>query len=32
MINFNDIFGDYLDAYESTSKYKDDSKLEIMLR
>lgn len=32
MSNFNDIFGDYFDAYKSTSKYKDDSKLEIMLR
>lgn len=26
MSNFNDIFGDYLYAYKSTSKYKDDSK------
>ena len=32
MNNFNDIFGGYFDAYKTTSKYKDESKLEIMLR
>ena len=32
MNNFEDIFGDYFDAYKSTQKYKDDFKMEIMLR
>lgn len=32
MNNFNDIFGDYFDAYKTTSKYKDDSKMDIMFR
>lgn len=36
MNNFEDIFGDYfdayIDAYKSTQKYKDDFKMEIMLR
>lgn len=29
---FEDIFGDYFDAYKTTSKYKDQSKMEIMFR
>lgn len=29
---FEDMFGDYLNAYRNTSKYKDDSMLEITLR
>lgn len=29
---FEDIFGDYFDAYKTTSKYKDDSKMEIIFR
>ena len=29
---FEDIFGDYLNAYRNTSKYKDESMLEITLR
>lgn len=32
MGNFEDIFGDYFSAYKNTSKYKDDSMLEITLR
>lgn len=32
MNSFENIFGDYFDAYKSTQKYKDDSKMEIMLR
>lgn len=32
MNNFENIFGDYFDAYKSTQKYKDDFKMEIMLR
>lgn len=32
MNNFENIFGDYFDAYKSTQKYEDDSKMEIMLR
>lgn len=32
MNNFENIFGDYFDAYKSTQKYKDDSKMEIMFR
>lgn len=30
--NFNGIFGDYFSAYKNTSKYKDDSMMEMMLR
>lgn len=29
---FEDIFGDYFDDYKTTSKYKDQSKMEIMFR
>lgn len=29
---FEDIFGDYFSAYQNTSKYKDESMLEITLR
>lgn len=29
---FEDMFGDYLNAYRNTSKYKDESMLEITLR
>lgn len=32
MGNFEDIFGDYFDAYKTTSTYKDNSKMEIMVR
>lgn len=32
MGNFEDIFGDYFDAYKTTSQYKDNSKMEIMFR
>lgn len=32
MGNFEDIFGDYFNAYKNTSKYKDESMLEITLR
>lgn len=32
MNNFEDIFGDYFDIYKTTSRYRDDSKMEIMLR
>lgn len=32
MNNFENIFGDYFDAYKTTSTYKDQSKMEIMLR
>lgn len=32
MGNFENIFGDYFDAYKNTSKYKDESMLEITLR
>ena len=32
MNNLENIFGDYFDAYKSTQKYKDDFKMEIMLR
>lgn len=32
MSNFNNIFGDYFSAYQNTSKYKDESMLEITLR
>ena len=32
MGTFEDIFGDYLNAYRNTSKYKDESMLEITLR
>ena len=32
MNNFGDIFRDYFDAYQTTSRYKDQSKLDIMLR
>lgn len=32
MGNFENIFGDYFDAYKNTSKYKDESMLEIALR
>ncbi len=32
MGNFEDIFGDYFSAYQNTSRYKDDSMLEITLR
>ncbi len=30
--SFENIFGNYFDAYKNTSKYKDDSMLEIALR
>lgn len=32
MSNFGDIFSDYFNAYKNTSKYKDESMLEITLR
>ena len=32
MSNFENIFGNYFDAYKQTSKYKDNIKLEIALR
>lgn len=32
MNSFENIFGDYFDAYKTTSRYKDDSKMEIMFR
>lgn len=32
MNNFNDILGDCFDTYKTTSRYKDDSKMEIMFR
>ena len=32
MGNFDNIFGDYFNAYKNTSKYKDESMLEITLR
>lgn len=32
MDNFENIFGDYFNAYKNTSKYKDESMLEITLR
>lgn len=32
MGNFEDIFGDYFEAYKITSQYKDSSKMEIMFR
>lgn len=32
MSNFENIFGDYFSAYQNTSKYKDESMLEITLR
>lgn len=32
MGNFEDIFGDYLNAYRNTSQYKDASMMEIMCR
>ena len=32
MGTFEDIFGNYFDAYKNTSKYKDDSMLDIGLR
>lgn len=32
MGSFENIFGDYFDAYKNTSKYKDESMLEITLR
>ncbi len=32
MGNFEDVFGDYFSAYQNTSRYKDDSMLEITLR
>lgn len=32
MNNFENIFGDYFDAYKTTSMYKDQSKMEIMFR
>ena len=32
MGTIEDIFGNYFDAYKNTSKYKDDSMLEIGLR
>lgn len=32
MGSFEDIFGDYFDAYKTTSTYKDQSKMEIMFR
>lgn len=32
MGNFEDIFGNYFDAYKNTSEYKDSSMLEITLR
>lgn len=32
MGNFEDLFGDYFNAYKNTSEYKDKSMLEITLR
>lgn len=32
MSNFENIFGDYFSAYQNTSRYKDESMLEIILR
>lgn len=32
MGSFEDIFGDYFDAYKTTSTYKDQSKMKIMFR
>lgn len=32
MGNFEDIFGNYFDAYKNTSQYKDSSMMEIALR
>lgn len=32
MNSFENIFGDYFDAYKTTSRYRDDSKMEIMFR
>lgn len=32
MGNFENIFGNYFDAYKTTSGYKDNMKMEIMLR
>ena len=32
MGNFENIFGDYFDTYKNTSKYKDESTIEITLR
>ena len=32
MNNFDDIVGDYFDVYKTTSRYRDDSKMEIMFR
>lgn len=32
MNSFENIFGDYFDTYKTTSRYKDDSKMEIMFR
>lgn len=32
MGNFEDLFGNYFEAYKNTSKYKDESMLEIMMR
>ena len=32
MGNLEDIFGDYFEAYKTTSQYKDISKMEIMSR
>lgn len=32
MDNFENIFRNYFDAYKTTSGYKDNSKMEIMLR
>ena len=32
MGSFEDNFGDYFEAYKTTSQYKDSSKMEIMLR
>lgn len=32
MGSFEDIFGDYFEAYKTTSQYKDSSKMEIMFR
>lgn len=32
MNSFENIFGDCFDAYKTTSRYRDDSKMEIMFR
>ena len=32
MNSFENIFGDYFDAYKTTSRYREDSKMEIMFR